>query len=429
MIERYARKKLLNLWSDKTRFKHMLDVELATTFAFSQMGIVPKEDYEKMLKNAKFEVDRILEIEKETDHDVIAFTKAVTENLQAEGKWLHYGLTSTDVVDTALALTLKNVNEVIENDLETFILVLKKQAINYKMVPCMGRTHGMHAEVTSFGLKWALWYDEMMRNYLRFKAARKVIEVGKISGAVGNFANIPCTVEEMVCAKLGLDFAKISTQVLSRDRHCEYMYCLAQIASTLEKIAIEIRHLSRTEVKEVEEYFSKGQKGSSAMPHKRNPIASENICGCARVVKSNLMVAFDNNILWHERDISHSSAERIILADTTTLIDYMLNRYQGILENLTIFPDKMLKNINITHGAVFSGHIVNLLVEKGMSRIEAYDIVQEQAMIALNTDENLLTLLKKTKVGSILNEDLEKCFDVKFYLKGVDSIYKRLGLE
>lgn len=429
MIERYARKKLLNLWSDKTRFKHMLDVELATTFAFSQIGIVPKEDYEKMLKNATFEVDRILEIEKETHHDVIAFTKAVTENLQDEGKWLHYGLTSTDVVDTALALTLKNVNDILEDDLKTFLSVLKKQAIKYKMTPCMGRTHGMHAEVTSFGLKWALWYDEMMRNYMRWKAARKVIEVGKISGAVGNFANIPCRVEEIVCAKLGLDFAKISTQVISRDRHCEYMYCLAQIASTLEKIAIEIRHLSRTEVKEVEEYFSKGQKGSSAMPHKRNPIASENICGCARVVKSNLMVAFDNNILWHERDISHSSAERIILADTTTLIDYMLNRYQGILENLTIFPDKMLKNINITHGAVFSGHIVNLLVEKGMSRIEAYDIVQEQAMIALNTDENLLTLLKKTKVGSILNEDLEKCFDVKFYLKGVDSIYKRLGLE
>lgn len=407
----------------------MLDVELATTFAFSQIGIVPKEDYEKMLKNATFEVDRILEIEKETHHDVIAFTKAVTENLQDEGKWLHYGLTSTDVVDTALALTLKNVNDILEDDLKTFLSVLKKQAIKYKMTPCMGRTHGMHAEVTSFGLKWALWYDEMMRNYMRWKVARKVIEVGKISGAVGNFANIPCRVEEIVCAKLGLDFAKISTQVISRDRHCEYMYCLAQIASTLEKIAIEIRHLSRTEVKEVEEYFSKGQKGSSAMPHKRNPIASENICGCARVVKSNLMVAFDNNILWHERDISHSSAERIILADTTTLIDYMLNRYQGILENLTVFPDKMLKNIHITHGAVFSGHLVNVLVEKGMNRMEAYDIVQEQAMIALNTDENLFTLLKKTKVGSILNDDLEKCFDVKFYLKGVDSIYKRLGLE
>lgn len=429
MIERYARKKLCNLWSDKTRFQHMLDVELATTFAFSQIGIVPKEDYEKMLKNATFEVDRILEIEKETHHDVIAFTKAVTENLQDEGKWLHYGLTSTDVVDTALALTLKNVNDILEDDLKTFLSVLKKQAIKYKMTPCMGRTHGMHAEVTSFGLKWALWYDEMMRNYMRWKAARKVIEVGKISGAVGNFANIPCRVEEIVCAKLGLDFAKISTQVISRDRHCEYMYCLAQIASTLEKIAIEIRHLSRTEVKEVEEYFAKGQKGSSAMPHKRNPIASENICGCARVVKSNLMVAFDNNILWHERDISHSSAERIILADTTTLIDYMLNRYQGILENLTVFPDKMLKNIHITHGAVFSGHLVNVLVEKGMNRMEAYDIVQEQAMIALNTDENLFTLLKKTKVGSILNDDLEKCFDVKFYLKGVDSIYKRLGLE
>lgn len=407
----------------------MLDVELATTFAFSQIGIVPKEDYEKMLKNATFEVDRILEIEKETHHDVIAFTKAVTENLQDEGKWLHYGLTSTDVVDTALALTLKNVNDILEDDLKAFLSVLKKQAIKYKMTPCMGRTHGMHAEVTSFGLKWALWYDEMMRNYMRWKAARKVIEVGKISGAVGNFANIPCRVEEIVCAKLGLDYAKISTQVISRDRHCEYMYCLAQIASTLEKIAIEIRHLSRTEVKEVEEYFVKGQKGSSAMPHKRNPIASENICGCARVVKSNLMVAFDNNILWHERDISHSSAERIILADTTTLIDYMLNRYQGILENLTVFPDKMLKNIHITHGAVFSGHLVNVLVEKGMNRMEAYDIVQEQAMIALNTDENLFTLLKKTKVGSILNDDLEKCFDVKFYLKGVDSIYKRLGLE
>lgn len=429
MIERYARKKLRNLWSDKTRFQHMLDVELATTFAFSQIGIVPKEDYEKMLKNATFELDRILEIEKETHHDVIAFTKAVTENLQDEGKWLHYGLTSTDVVDTALALTLKNVNDILEDDLKTFLSVLKKQAIKYKMTPCMGRTHGMHAEVTSFGLKWALWYDEMMRNYMRWKAARKVIEVGKISGAVGNFANIPCRVEEIVCAKLGLDFAKISTQVISRDRHCEYMYCLAQIASTLEKIAIEIRHLSRTEVKEVEEYFAKGQKGSSAMPHKRNPIASENICGCARVVKSNLMVAFDNNILWHERDISHSSAERIILADTTTLIDYMLNRYQGILENLIVFPDKMLKNIHITHGAVFSGHLVNVLVEKGMNRMEAYDIVQEQAMIALNTDENLFTLLKKTKVGSILNDDLEKCFDVKFYLKGVDSIYKRLGLE
>ena len=215
MIERYARKKLRNLWSDKTRFQHMLDVELATTFAFSQIGIVPKEDYEKMLKNATFEVDRILEIEKETHHDVIAFTKAVTENLQDEGKWLHYGLTSTDVVDTALALTLKNVNDILEDDLKTFLSVLKKQAIKYKMTPCMGRTHGMHAEVTSFGLKWALWYDEMMRNYMRWKAARKVIEVGKISGAVGNFANIPCRVEEIVCAKLGLDFAKISTQVIS----------------------------------------------------------------------------------------------------------------------------------------------------------------------------------------------------------------------
>lgn len=429
MIERYSRKAMQDLWSLKSRFTQMLEVELAASYAYCKLGVVPQEDYEKMVQNATFDVERIVEIEKVTHHDVIAFLKAVTEHMQNEGKWLHYGLTSTDVVDTAIALTLKKVNTIIEKDLEVFIQMLKRQALKYKDTPCMGRTHGMHAEVTSFGLKWALWYDEMMRNLDRFKRARKVVEVGKLSGAVGNFANTPCVVEEIACAQLNLDFAKISTQVLSRDRHCEYMYALAQIASTLEKIAVEIRHLSRSEVKEVEEFFAKGQKGSSAMPHKRNPIASENICGCARVVKSQLIVAFDNNILWHERDISHSSAERIILADATTLIDYMLNRYQIVLDNLTVFPEKMLKNIHLTNGALFSGHVVNALVEKGISRNEAYDLVQEQAMIALNSDQNLLTLLKNTKVADILKDDLEKCFDIKFYLKGVDTIYKRLGLE
>lgn len=429
MIERYTREPLKELWSEKTKFNHMLEVELATTYAFVQEGIIPLIDYEKMAHNATFSISRIKEIEAVTHHDVIAFTQAVSENLQEEAKWLHYGLTSTDVVDTAQGLTLKKVNQIIEKDLEDFIELLKHKALQYKKTPCMGRTHGMHAEVTSFGLKWALWYDEMMRNLQRFQNARQLVEVGKISGAVGNFANISPKIEETVCAKLGLSYAKISTQVLSRDRHCEYIYALAQIASTLAKIATEIRHLSRTEVKEVEEYFAPKQKGSSAMPHKRNPISSENICGLSRVVIASLNVAFENNLLWHERDISHSSAERIILADTTTLIDYMLNRYYKVLKNLVVFEDKMLENINLTCGAVFSGNVVNSLVEKGMMRIDAYELVQEKAMQALFNKESLLKLLENTKAKTLLQDDLAKCFDLNYYLKGVDSIYLRLGLE
>lgn len=429
MIERYTREPLKILWSDETKFKHMLEVELASTYAFVKERVVPESDYQQMVQNATFDLDSIRSFEEQTHHDVIAFTKAVSLHLGSEAKWLHYGLTSTDVVDTAQGLTLKKVNTIIEEDLNNFIAVLKQKALLYKMTPCMGRTHGMHAEITSFGLKWALWYDEMMRNLERFKRARKVIEVGKISGAVGNFANTPTSVEETVCERLGLGYAKISTQVLSRDRHTEYMYSLAQIASTLEKIAIEIRHLSRSEVHEVEEYFSSTQKGSSAMPHKKNPISSENICGLARVVIANLKVAFDNNLLWHERDISHSSAERIILADSTTLIDYMLNRYQKVLNNLVVFPEQMLKNINITHKAIFSGRVVNMLVEHGISRNEAYDLVQKCALESLQTNLDLDILLKKTKVYQILKDKLDECFDINYYLKGVFSIYKRLGLE
>lgn len=429
MIDRYARKELKDLWSDETRFKNMLQVELASTNAFCKIGIVPLRDYQQMKENAKFDVERIREIESVTHHDTIAFTKAVTENLGEEAKWLHYGLTSTDVVDTALGLTMKQVNEILSVDLEKFTQVLKEKALLYKDTPCMGRTHGMHAEITSFGLKWALWYDEMMRNIERFNHARKMVEVGKISGAVGNFANTSSDIEELVCEELGIGYALISTQVLSRDRHSEYIYVLSQIASTIEKIATEIRHLSRSEVKEVEEYFSKGQKGSSAMPHKRNPIASENMCGVARVVRSYLNVAFDNNILWHERDISHSSAERIILADATTLVDYMLNRYMKVLDHLTVFKEQMLKNIHLTNGCIFSGRVVNALVEKGIGRNEAYDLVQQQAMIALEKNESLFKLLKESSVSSILGETLEECFDINFYLKGVKTIYKRLELE
>lgn len=429
MIDRYARKELKDLWSDETRFKNMLQVEVASTNAFCKIGVVPLSDYQQMKKNARFDVERIREIESVTHHDTIAFTKAVTENLGEEAKWLHYGLTSTDVVDTALGLTMKQVNEILSADLEKFTQVLKKKALLYKDTPCMGRTHGMHAEITSFGLKWALWYDEMMRNIKRFDHSRKMVEVGKISGAVGNFANTSSDIEEMVCEELGIGYALISTQVLSRDRHSEYIYVLSQIASTIEKIATEIRHLSRSEVKEVEEYFSKGQKGSSAMPHKRNPIASENMCGVARVVRSYLNVAFDNNILWHERDISHSSAERIILADATTLVDYMLNRYMKVLDHLTVFKEQMLKNIHLTNGCIFSGRVVSALVEQGISRNEAYDLVQQQAMIALEKNESLFKLLKESAVSSILGEKLEECFDINFYLKGVKTIYKRLELE
>lgn len=429
MIDRYARKELKDLWSDEARFKNMLQVELASTNAFCKIGVVPLSDYQQMKENAKFDVERIREIESVTHHDTIAFTKAVMENLGEEAKWLHYGLTSTDVVDTALGLTMKQVNEILSADLEKFAQVLKEKALLYKDTPCMGRTHGMHAEITSFGLKWALWYDEMMRNIERFNHARKMVEVGKISGAVGNFANTSSEIEELVCEELGIGYALISTQVLSRDRHSEYIYVLSQIASTIEKIATEIRHLSRSEVKEVEEYFSKGQKGSSAMPHKRNPIASENMCGVARVVRSYLNVAFDNNILWHERDISHSSAERIILADATTLVDYMLNRYMKVLDYLTVFKEQMLKNINLTNGCIFSGRVVNALVEKGISRNEAYDFVQQKAMIALEKNESLFKLLKESAVFNILGENLEECFDINFYLKGVKTIYKRLELE
>ena len=429
MIERYARKPLQVLWSDATRFQHLLEVELASTEAFAHLGVVPVEDYLAMKKNATFSLERLYELETLTHHDVIAFTKAVRENLGEEGKWLHYGLTSTDVVDTAQGLTLKKVNDILEMDIEQFMHVLTQKAKQYRTTPCMGRTHGMHAEVTSFGLKWALWLDEMRRNLERFHQARTQIEVGKISGAVGNFANTPKEIEEYVCQKLGLGFSNISTQVLSRDRHTQYLYALAQIASTIEKIATEIRHLSRSEVKEVEEYFAKGQKGSSAMPHKRNPIASENMCGVARVVIAYLQVGFENNILWHERDISHSSAERIVLADATTLIDYMLCRYAKVLENLTVFEDQMLQNIQLTQGSVFSGRVVNALVEKGMDRYIAYDLVQEQAMIALSTHQPLLTLLKHTQAADMLQQDLEACFDLAYYLRGVDSIYERLGLE
>ena len=354
MIDRYSRPVMRNVWTEENKFNAYLKVELYASEAWSELGIVPKEDIKKLWEKASFSIPRIYEIEQQTRHDVVAFTRAVSESLGEERKWIHYGLTSTDVVDTANGYLIKQANEIIRKDLQEFLEVLKRQAIRFKNQPCIGRTHGIHADITSFGLKWVLWYAEMKRNIERFERAAADVETGKMSGAVGNFANIPPFVEEYVCKQLGINHALVSTQVIQRDRHAYYMATLAVIASGLEQMALEIRNLQRTEVHEVEEAFGKGQKGSSAMPHKRNPISSENICGCARVMRGYMATFYENVALWHERDISHSATERIILPDATMLLDYMLNRFKGILENLVIFPEQMLKNIYRTNKVIFA---------------------------------------------------------------------------
>lgn len=427
MIERYSLAKMKKVWTDENKFNAFLKVEIAATHAFSKVGVVPESDYIKIRDNAKIDIDRILELEAITKHDVIAFTRTVSESLGEEKKWVHYGLTSTDVVDTANGLLFKEANDIIEEDLNKLLDTLKAKALAYKNVPIMGRTHGMHAEITSFGLKYALWYDELKRDMARFKEARNDVEACKLSGAVGNYITTSIEIEQMVADELGLDRAKISTQVLSRDRHAYYIEVLALIASLLEKMAMEIRNLSRQEVHEVEEGFSKGQKGSSAMPHKRNPIGSENICGCARVIKAYVNTALDNNILWHERDISHSSAERIIMADSTTLLDYMLNRFTKIIDNLVVFEDKMIEDIYLTYGVIFSGSVLNKLVSKGWSREEAYDKIQPLTFKALNEKVQFRELLEST---SWLNEDeIKEIFNLQRYMKHVDDIYKSVGIK
>ena len=380
MLNRYSRKVMRDIWSEDAKFNAYLKVEILACEAWSKLGEIPAEDVEKLWQNASFNVDRIYEIEQQTKHDVVAFTRAVSETLGPEKKWIHYGLTSTDVVDTAYGYLYKQANEILLADIEKFMDVLKKMALKYKNTVCMGRTHGVHAEITTFGLKFALWYEEMKRNLERFKAACNDVECGKISGAVGTFANTPPFVQDYVCEKLAINSANISTQVLQRDRHAHYYATLALIASSLEKMAMEIRHLQRTEVREVEEYFNKGQKGSSAMPHKRNPIGSENICGCSRIMRGYMVASYEDIPLWHERDISHSSAERILSCDATCLLDYMLNRFTKIIDTLTVFEDNMYANIYKTYGVIFSQRFMLKLIEKGMSREMAYDTVQPNAI-------------------------------------------------
>jgi len=430
MIERYSRKVMRDVWTEENKFGAYLEVETLSCEAWSKLGVIPAEDVEKIRANARFEVSRIREIEEQTRHDVVAFTRAVSESLGEERKWVHYGLTSTDVVDTANGYLLKQANAILMKDLEEFMEVLRKRAVEFKATPCIGRTHGIHADITCFGLKWALWYEEMKRNVERFKYAAAGVEAGKMSGAVGNFANIPPFIQDYVCEKLGIASANISTQVLQRDRHACYVGALALVAATLEQMAFEVRNLQRTEVREVEEAFRKGQKGSSAMPHKRNPISSENICGCARVMRGYMATAYENVALWHERDISHSSTERIVLPDATELLDYMLTRFKGILENLVVYPETMLANIWRTRGVIFAQRVMNALISKGLSREQAYDTVQPIAMDAWTNNKDYKTLLEASAdvMGKLSQEELDGCFTLDYYFKNVDEIFSRVGI-
>jgi adenylosuccinate lyase len=431
MIDRYAREEMASIWSLENQFKAWLHVELAACRAWSKLGKIPEADVETLYEKASFDVDRIKEIEKETRHDVVAFTRSVSESLGEEKKWIHYGLTSTDVVDTANGVRLKQANEILRNGLNHIINVLADKAQEHKYTVMMGRTHGVHAEPTTFGLKCALWYAEMKRNRDRFEKAAADVEFGKMSGSVGTFANIPPEVEEHVCDELGLKPAPVSTQTLQRDRHAHYISVLALIGSTMEKMAVEIRHLQRSEVREAEEFFRKGQKGSSSMPHKRNPVSSENITGCSRVLRGYMNSAYQNIPLWHERDISHSSVERIIFPDATILLDYMLNRFAGVVENLTVFPEKMKENIYETYGLTFSQRVLHQLIDKGMSREKAYDTVQPLAMQAWEQKTMFRDLVEanETVRQNLSEQDIDEAFDLDHHTRNVDRIFERVGLK
>lgn len=431
MIERYTRPEMGAIWTEQNKYQAWLEVEILACEAWAEIGDIPKEDVAKIRENASFDVNRILEIEQETRHDVVAFTRAVSETLGEERKWVHYGLTSTDVVDTALSYLIKQANDILRKDIMNFIDIIAAKAKEHKHTVMMGRTHGVHAEPTTFGLKLGLWYEEMKRNLERFEAAAKVIETGKMSGAVGTYANIDPRVEQYVCDQLGLAASPISTQTLQRDRHAQYLGALALIATSIEKFATEIRGLQKSETREVEEAFAKGQKGSSAMPHKRNPIGSENMVGMSRLMRGYMVTAYENVALWHERDISHSSAERVILPDATITLNYMLSRFGNIVKNLTVFPENMKRNMTRTYGLIYSQRILLALIDKGLVREEAYDTVQPLAMQAWDEQVQFRTLVDASeKITSYLTkEELDECFDYNYHLQHVDMIFERLGLN
>ncbi|MFB9768840.1 adenylosuccinate lyase [Lactiplantibacillus modestisalitolerans] len=431
MIDRYTRPAMGKVWSLENQYQAWLEVEIAADEAWAELGKIPAEDVAKIRANAKFDVDRIAEIETVTHHDVVAFTRDVSESLGAERKWVHYGLTSTDVVDTAQGYRLKQANAIIREDLQTLRTTLAQQAKKYKYTVEMGRTHGVHAEPTTFGLKLARWYSEINRNIERFEHAAAGVEAGKISGAVGTFANIPPFVEKFVCDKLGIRAQEISTQVLPRDLHAEYLATIALIATSVEVIATEIRGLQKSETHEVEEFFNKGQKGSSAMPHKRNPIGSENVTGLARVLRGHMLTAYEDVALWHERDISHSSAERIILPDSTILIDYILTRINKIVATLTVFPERMKQNMDATYGLIYSQRVLLKLIDTGMSREAAYDLVQPLTAKAWDEQLHFKPLVEgNAEIRQHLDQAaIDDAFDYHYHLRHVDDIFKRLGLD
>jgi adenylosuccinate lyase len=428
MIDRYTLPEMGALWSEETKFQKWLDVEIAVCEVHAEMGTIPRDALEQIKSRAKFSVSRINEIEKTTDHDVIAFTTNLAESIGEASRFVHYGLTSSDVVDTANALLLREACDILSKKIEPLLEVLKRRAFEFKHTPQIGRTHGIHAEPTSFGLTFALWYDEMRRNQRRLVQARETVAVGKISGAVGAFAHLDPEVEEKVCARLGLQAALVSTQIIQRDNYAEYLCTLAIIAASLEKFALQIRHWQRTEVREAQEKFKAGQKGSSAMPHKRNPILSERICGMARVVRANSVVGLENVALWHERDISHSSAERVVLPDSSIATDYILQKMTSLIDGLVVYPERMLENLNLTRGSIFSGQLLLALTQAGASREQAYEWVQRNALKAWDEGQDLKTLVSADEeiTSRVSAEAIDRVFSLDTYLRNVDKVFARV---
>ena len=431
MIERYTTKEMGRIWSDENKFSTWLKVEIAVTEVLTDDKIVPKEDLETIKQKATFNVERILEIEEETHHDVIAFLTNLSENIGPSSRFIHLGMTSSDLLDTSLALLCKESGQIILSKLELFYQTLRKMAVKHKDTFQIGRSHGVHAEPITFGLKLALWSEEVKRHIHRFSSALDDIQFGKISGAVGTYQHLDPSVEERACNKLGLKASTVSNQVVQRDHHANFLSSIALIGCTIEKIAVEIRHLQRTEVLEAEEFFAKGQKGSSAMPHKRNPIITERLTGFARLLRANAMAAMENVALWHERDISHSSVERIIIPDSTNLMDYMLMKVNKLFENLIVYPDNMLKNLNMTNGLIFSQEVLLILVQKGISREDAYKLVQKNAMQVWEQNKDFKTLLKSDKdILNLLSEnDIDSLFDLNKILVNINKVFERLDLK
>lgn len=430
MIKRYTLPEMEKIWQEESKFEKMLEIEILVCQALAKLKKIPKKALEEIKRKAKFNLAKIRETEEKTQHDVVAFIEELAKGLKDKAKYLHFGLTSSDLLDTALAVQMREAVDLLIEDLEKLIKVLREKALKYKDMVCIGRTHGMHAEPVTLGLKIALWYDESKRNLERLREAKEIICVGKISGAVGTYAHLPPFVEEYVCKKLNLRPAEISSQIISRDRHAQYLLNLAICGASLEKFATEIRNLQRTEISEIEEPFLKTQKGSSAMPHKRNPVISERICGLARILRVNALASLENISLWGERDISHSSVERVIIPDSAILLDYMLNRFTRILENLVVYPENMLGNLIKTRGLIFSQRVLLELMQKGLERSEAYNLVQRCSFSSLEEEKEFKEILFKDREAQkfLTKDEIESLFDLNYHLKNVDLIFKRLEL-